>query len=69
MFDKVWPLSQKVPSYLRLAGAQTSGDDCLMSDNDPVGESVHFVIKLGVTLQVGLHLSDFVQQLVGHLVE
>lgn len=38
-----------------------------MCDNDPISESVHFVLKLGVTLQVGLHLSDFVQQLVGHL--
>lgn len=52
-----------------MAGAKTSGDDGLMCDNDPVSESVHSVLKLGVALQVGLHLSNFVQQLVGHLVK
>lgn len=52
-----------------MAGAKTSGEDCLMCDNDPISESVHAILKLGVTLQVGLHLSDFVQQLMGHLVK
>lgn len=53
--------------YLCLARAQTSGHDCLVCDNDPVSESVHPVLELGMILQVGLHLPDFIQQLMGHL--
>lgn len=50
-----------------MARAQASGHDRLVCDDDPVSESVHSVLELGVTLQVGLHLPHFVQQLVGHL--
>lgn len=50
-----------------MARAQASGHDRLVCDDDPVSESVHSVLKLGVTLQVGLHLPHFVQQLVSHL--
>lgn len=53
--------------YLCLARAQASGNDCLVCDDDPVGESVHPVLELGVTLKVGLHLPNFVQQVMGHL--
>lgn len=53
--------------YLCLARAQASGHDRLVCDDDPVGESVHSVLKLGMTLQVGLHLSHLVQQFMGYL--
>lgn len=47
--------------YLCLAMAQASGHDCLVCDNNPVSESVHPVLELGMTLQVGLHFSHFFQ--------
>ncbi|TNN68477.1 hypothetical protein EYF80_021262 [Liparis tanakae] len=53
--------------YLRLARTQASGRDGLVCDDDPVGEPVHPVLELGVTLQVGLQLLHFVQQLMRHL--
>jgi len=53
--------------YLRLARAQASGHDGLVCDNDPVSEPVHPVLELGMTLQVGLQLLDFVHQLMCHL--
>lgn len=53
--------------YLCLARGQASGHNRLVRDNNPVGESVHPVLELSVTLQVGLHLAHFVQQLMGYL--
>lgn len=53
--------------YLRLALVQAPGHDGLVRDDHPVGESVQFVPELGVALQVGLHLADPVQQVVGDL--
>lgn len=54
-------------AYLRLALVQAPGDDGLVRDDHPVGETVQFVPELGVALQVGLHLPDSVQQVVGDL--
>lgn len=54
-------------AYLRLALVQASGQDGLVRDDHPVGQAVQLVPELGVALQVGLHLADSVQQVVGDL--
>lgn len=53
--------------YLCLDRVQASGHDRLVGDDNPVTEPVHSVLELGVTLQVGLHLPNFVQQFTSHL--
>lgn len=58
---------RRLAGYLRLALVQAPGHDGLVRDDHPVGQSVQFVPELGVALQVGLHLPDPVQQVVGDL--
>lgn len=53
--------------YQCLARIQASGHDCLVCADDPVCQLVHPVLEQSVTLQVGLHLFYFVQQLMSYL--